>query len=61
MVRRMYSLSLSQSGMAMQKAAEARRGKGQVGFEQPLELGQRFVVEGDVVELLGLRPASSRQ
>ena len=31
--------------------AEARRRKGQIGFQQPLELQQRFVVKTHVIEL----------
>ena len=54
-VRRMCSLSLSQSGIARRKLAKPGRGVGEVGLQQPLELGQRLVVEGDVVER---RPAS---
>ena len=42
------------------EAAEPARGVGQVGLEQPLELGQRLVVEGDVVEV-GRRQARLAQ
>ena len=34
------------------EAAEPGRGIGQVGLQQPLELGQRLVVEGDVIEVV---------
>ena len=55
--RRMNSFFFSQTGMAMLKLREARRRVGEVGLEQPLELGQRLVVERDVVEVA---PASAR-
>ena len=37
----------------LEERAEARRGVGEVRLEDPLELQQGFVVEGDVVEIAG--------
>jgi hypothetical protein len=54
------SFSRSHTGMAMRKGEAARR-EGQVGLQQPLELQERLVVEGDVVDLVELDPGSSRQ
>ena len=52
----MCSLSLSHKRHGQAEAAEPGRGVGQVGLQQPLELGQRLVVEGDVVEVVGGEP-----
>ena len=38
------------------KGAEPGRCVGEVGLQQPLELGERFVVKADVIELLRLQP-----
>ena len=45
----------------MQERAEAGRRVGEVRLQQPLELQERLVVEADVIEVFGPRPASSRQ
>ena len=42
--------------MAVTERPKANGGKGQVGFQQPLEFQKRLVVEADVIELLGPQP-----
>ena len=46
------SFSRSHSGRAIRKDCEARRRKGQVSLQQPLELEERLVVENHVVYVL---------
>ena len=43
------------------KAAKSARSIGQVGLQQPLELGQRLVVERDVVQIGRRQPRLRRQ
>ena len=45
------SLFLSQPGIAWQKLAKPARRESQIGLQQALELGERFFVENDVIEL----------
>ena len=49
----MCSLSFSHSGIARRKLRKPARRVRQIRFEQALELRERLVVEGDVIELLG--------
>ena len=48
-------------GDGLPEAGEPLRRVRGIGLEQPLELRQRLLVEGDVIELLGEIPASLRQ
>src|SRR5436305_7823176 len=44
---------LEPDGQGHAEAAQPGGGEGEVRFHQPLELGERFVVEGNVIEILG--------
>ena len=57
------SFSFSHSGIAMRNEREAPRREREIGLEQPLELQERLVVEGDEVDVAprdaGLRAGNS--
>ena len=53
---RQVQLLLEPQRQRLPERTVARRGIGEVRFQQPFEFRQRLVVEADVIELVGTQP-----